>query len=69
MPQLERYSPEKSDLDCITCEALLNEPIDRCPKSRKKCGHHCDHAWTHDQCCWCRAVFGDEDDPDFGKPR
>lgn len=53
--------------DCDTCGS--GQEHERCPNSQKSCGHHCDHTWTHDTCCWCGAVFGDVDDPDFGKPR
>lgn len=54
---------------CISCEEgpCPEGPIDvdnyKCPKSKRGCGHHCNHSWTHDSCCWCGSVFWDEDQP------
>lgn len=31
-----------------------------CPQSQRPCGHHCNHTWSHDECCWCGKVFGEE---------
>lgn len=36
--------------DCIPC---AEEDQARCEKSNRGCGHHCNHTWTHDGCCWC----------------
>lgn len=52
--------------ECLSC--LNDLPPDECLESMLVCGHHCNHTWTHDECCWCGASFGDEDDPDFGVP-
>lgn len=55
-------SPHPGDCasDCATC----GEGDDsKCPVSQRKCGHHCNHVWTHDQCCWCGAEFGEEGNP------
>lgn len=32
---------------------------DNCPSSQRECGHHCNHSWSHDLCCWCGAKFGE----------
>ena len=48
-------------LDCDTCaenEGELNE----CAKSPRACGHHCNHTWESDACCWCGTVIGEEND-------
>lgn len=45
---------------CITCEET--DFIDEaCPKSERVCGHHCNHSWTHDECCWCGKHFDEEE--------
>lgn len=44
------------DDDCITCEeapGLKDPEAERCPKSQRPCGHHCNHSWSHDECDWC----------------
>ena len=43
--------------DCLSCGGE-NEEI--CPNSAKVCGHHCNHSWTHDVCCWCGKEWGEE---------
>lgn len=35
-------------------------PLNECPKSKRACGHHCNHVWTHDACDWCGLEFSDE---------
>jgi len=45
--------------DCHSCEQ--NMPKNKCPKSLRQCGHHCNHSWTHDVCCWCAKEFGEEE--------
>ena len=47
------------DEECISCEEDP-EPLDsidydnfKCKESKRSCGHHCNHTWTHDKCCWC----------------
>lgn len=44
---------------CLDCPPgpPAGEP-ETCPESRKDCGHHCNHVWTHDECCWCRKTWG-----------
>jgi hypothetical protein len=51
------------DDDCISCGEGM--PDGECGPSERLCGHHCNHSWTHDVCCWCHEEFGDEDDPGF----
>lgn len=58
---------EDLSLGCISCEEDCepDNPEDpdgfRCPKSQRPCGHHCNHSWSHEECCWCGRVFGDEE--------
>lgn len=44
--------------DCISCAERMEQS---CPESPKPCGHHCNHSWTHDACCWCGKEWGGED--------
>lgn len=45
------------DVDCTSC---LEQFPERCPESKRSCGHHCNHSWDQDQCCWCLKEFGEE---------
>ena len=47
--------PEKDE--GYSCEEEV--PRDECKKSKKSCGHHRNHSWTHNGCCWCDAEFGE----------
>lgn len=57
--------------ECFTCGEKM--PLNECPDSKRECGHHCNHSWSQDECCWCGKVFDDvdggmyeeEQDPDF----
>lgn len=42
--------------ECYSCGEL----DERCSKSDRKCGHHCNHSWTHDWCCWCGKEWGEK---------
>ena len=53
-------------MTCLSC--LEGNPRGECPRSGRECGHHCNHSWDQDECCWCGAEFGDQDDPGFGVP-
>lgn len=44
--------------ECGSCGVV---PEGDCPKSRRACGHHCNHVWTHDHCDWCGAEFTGDD--------
>lgn len=46
-------SVDTLDDECVTCGEQCGIPLNECPKSRRSCGHHCNHTWTHDVCCWC----------------
>lgn len=52
MPNIER--------DCIPCGEEC--PRGECSKSEAPCGHHCNHSWTHDVCCWCGETWGEQTD-------
>lgn len=41
--------------NCASC----GEDAPLCPKSKRACGHHCNHSWSHDHCCWCGEEFGE----------
>lgn len=47
------------DIICDSCEEDPEpdnpEDVDnyKCPNSKRPCGHHCNHIWSHDTCCWC----------------
>jgi len=44
--------------DCISCGE--GNPMNECPKSKRLCGHHCNHVWSHDHCDWCGLELGPE---------
>jgi len=51
-----------SELDSLGCASCDNEmPLNECPNSKRECGHHCNHSWTHDECCWCGKEFGENE--------
>ncbi len=58
-PGKTELSPDHLEFnECSSCGegcALPNE----CPKSKRPCGHHCNHSWSHDECCWCGKEFTD----------
>lgn len=50
--------PEVLTVDCIDCEGDHAEAaeageVELCPKSKKACGHHCNHFWSHEHCHYC----------------
>lgn len=56
------YVKYLGDLDpCASCGEHV--PDFECGSSKRFCGHHCNHSWEHDECCWCGLVFG----PDTGE--
>ena len=40
------------------CGSCGESPENECPDSKRPCGHHCNHVWTHDACDWCGQEFG-----------
>lgn len=46
-----------ADSDCLSCGE--GEPNGECQNSKRQCGHHCNHSWTHDMCCWCSKEYGE----------
>lgn len=48
------------DNECATCGEDVEE--NECPNSPRPCGHHCNHSWTHDSCCWCGTEWDGEDE-------
>ena len=57
---MEFYT-EKDDIfndECTSCHELV--PRNECPNSKRYCGHHCNHSWEQDHCCWCDKEFGEE---------
>lgn len=43
--------------ECASCGEGVD---DVCSASKRACGHHCNHIWTHDHCDWCEKDFGEE---------
>jgi hypothetical protein len=43
-----------------TCDSCGDENAEQCPKSERPCGHHCNHSWNQDECCWCKKEWGAE---------
>jgi hypothetical protein len=54
--QITGDDPDKKD-DCGTCGMGSAIEDDKCSKSQRPCGHHCNHVWTHDTCDWCGNNF------------
>lgn len=48
----------KRNNDCSSCGEGL--PKNDCSKSKRPCGHCCNHSWSHDKCCWCGREYVDE---------
>lgn len=51
--------------DCIDCEGEPDDELglpEQCPDSKRPCGHHCNHSWSHEVCCWCNKIWIGEDD-------
>jgi GT2 family glycosyltransferase len=44
--------------ECDSCGADLDEFDAVCPKSKRPCGHHCNHSWSHEKCHWCGKEWG-----------
>lgn len=42
------------------CGSCGESPEGECPESKRPCGHHCNHVWTHDVCDWCGIEFGED---------
>jgi len=55
------YSEESDDdldpLGCVSCGEDM--PLNECTNSKRECGHHCNHSWEQDECCWCGKKFGE----------
>lgn len=41
---------ELVEQECLPC---AEGDKSRCKRTRRPCGHHCDHVWMDDVCCWC----------------
>lgn len=50
---------QELDEICTSCEEGI--PKNDCPNSKRKCGHHCNHSWNQDECCWCGKTFDIEE--------
>lgn len=55
--QMNRCDQQTEDVECISCGS---KHADKCPKSRRPCGHHCNHSWSHGECCWCWKLWDEE---------
>lgn len=56
-PQVDLLDTVLED-ECGSCGE--GPPLHECPKSKRACGHHCNHVWTHDACDWCGEEFGED---------
>lgn len=48
-----------ADPECASCGE--GNPPNECPKSKRPCGHHCNHSWSHASCDWCGEEFGEDE--------
>lgn len=39
-------------------EQMKSEEPPECPNSKRSCGHHCNHSWSHEHCHWCDKEWG-----------
>jgi hypothetical protein len=46
--------------DCASCGEDM--PAGECPNSQRPCGHHCNHSWSHEECCWCGEKWEGEEE-------
>jgi len=53
-------TPGEADADCDSCGE--GEPLNECPRSKRPCGHHCNHIWSHDCCHWCATEYDENGD-------
>jgi hypothetical protein len=61
-PSRVDLGPEALTVDCIDCEGDHGGAghVESCPKSKKICGHHCNHSWSHEHCHYCGKEWGAE---------
>lgn len=52
-------NPEEAHVYPDDCTDCAEDPKVVCAKSERPCGHHCNHAWSHDKCCWCQQEWGE----------
>ena len=57
-PGAARTKDGGDDVSCISCEQGM--PKGECVTSKRECGHHCNHLWSHDKCDWCGAYVNDD---------
>lgn len=57
-PSKGSATPQADRGECASCGE--GDAATSCPKSKRRCGHHCNHSWTHDACCWCGKAWDDE---------
>lgn len=50
---------ELKAVECVSCEEGMTEI---CEKSKRECGHHCNHSIEDAECCWCGKIFGEPDE-------
>lgn len=50
-PTAKRECHDELAQICISCGE--HEAPNECPKSKRPCGHHCNHSWEQDVCDWC----------------
>lgn len=45
--------------ECGSC--IEGFPRNECPKSKRWCGHHCNHVLTQDACDWCGGHYEEDE--------
>lgn len=58
-------SVSEGESECLSCGE--GNPRGECRLSKRPCGHHCNHSWSHDQCDWCGTTFGESGQPSVSK--
>lgn len=56
-----RSAIQPIEAECSTC-GEIEDVEGECSGSKRSCGHHCNHIWEQDKCCWCPAVVTDAGD-------
>jgi hypothetical protein len=61
--QIDEVSDDSESCDTCTEDPTHETyPLNECPESKRPCGHHCNHSWTHDRCDWCGTEFGEDEE-------
>lgn len=53
-------SPQQKTRTMADCDSCGDGDHELCPNSKSRCGHHCNHSWSHERCCWCEKTWEGE---------